>query len=191
MTTSQLPQWTHEYNEGWDDLVNTLVTKLYAIDPKMEIFQIKEKFGGLRAYIDPSHDLSDEDADRFNKLIREAEDASYEICDRCGKTGRTIAINGWYMTVCEEDEAQVIEARRVRVEEAKAYEAKMQKEQEELKASTECMECGESGIWRKDIKREVTVLCDEHYTAHQERMKELRKEAEIVRAEIQARKQKS
>lgn len=188
MENTQAPEWRHEYNEGWDNLVDTLVSKLHAIDPDMQIAQIKEKFGGLRAYIDHSMELNETDATRFQALIREAEDASYAICDRCGGTGRTISLNGWYMTVCEEDEAKIIENRRIYAEKAKIENERLRKEEEALKVSTVCMECGNEGIWRQDMRVKTTVLCDDHYAQWQEEMKKRRKQAEAIRAEILARK---
>lgn len=188
MENTQMPEWTHEYNEGWDNLVDTLVAKLYAIDPAMQIAQIKEKFGGLRAYIDHSMELGEAEANRFEELIKEAEEASYSICDRCGGTGKAISINGWYMTVCEEDEAKIIEQRRVYAENAKIENERLRRENEALKTSTVCMECGEEGVWREDIRVETTVLCDKHYTEWLERKESLRKQAQEIRAEIIARK---
>lgn len=56
--------------------------------------QVKEKFGGLRFYIDRG-------TDRHYNLISFAESMSYRICEECGKPGMNYPL-GWYQTLCEE-----------------------------------------------------------------------------------------
>lgn len=188
MDNKQATEWTHEYAEGWDNLVDTLVSNLYAIDPNLHIAQIKQKFGGLRAYIDHSIDLSEEKANRFEELITKAEEESYTICERCGGTGKTISIQGWYRTLCEEDEAKIIAERKADRERSKLEEERRNLENEALKTSTICMECGNEGIWREDIRVKTTVLCEEHYKQWQEMIAERRKKTEAIRAEILSQK---
>lgn len=64
--------------------------------PKIQIHQIKEKFGGLRFYTGYA-------PKEFDDLVEEAEDLSYEVCEECGKPGHTRK-NEWYWlcTLCDE-----------------------------------------------------------------------------------------
>lgn len=57
--------------------------------------QIKEKFGGLRFYVDNADDY-------VNGLISMAESMSYGICENCG-TNQNVSQNkdGWISTLCE------------------------------------------------------------------------------------------
>ena len=56
--------------------------------------QIKEKFGGLRFYVDSA-------TDKIYNMIDEAEKKSYTICEVCGKSGKEYHIKGWTMTLCK------------------------------------------------------------------------------------------
>jgi len=53
----------------------------------------KEKFGGLRFYINEGSD------EIFNRITK-AENDSYEICERCGEKGEIRRDIGWYLTLC-------------------------------------------------------------------------------------------
>lgn len=193
MATQELPEWTKEYNDGWDELVDTLVKKLYAIDPNLNIQQIKEKFGGLRAYIDPSWDADEAVQEQFEQLIGEAEKRSFTICEQCGQTGKTISINGWYRTLCPQDEQATITAAAERNAKAKAdreeQEQRKAKEITQAKASTICRECGETGKYRKQIRNEIAVLCDNHFNAWLEAYEERKAHYIKKREEILAKKE--
>lgn len=91
---------------GWVELVLNLDAELSHVVPDYEIAQVKEKFGGLRFYIesfgiprdDPRYDIARE-------LIREAEEQSFHICQVCGEPGE-INTDGWHRVLCEvHDEA--------------------------------------------------------------------------------------
>lgn len=55
--------------------------------------QVKEKFGGLRFYIDRGTD------EHFN-YIYFAELMSYKVCEECGAPGKTYR-DGWHRTLCD------------------------------------------------------------------------------------------
>ena len=62
-----------------------------------EVLQVKEKFGGLRFYVNSA-------TEEMYRLISEAESQSYEICEECGKPG-TLSQKikgGWMKTLCLE-----------------------------------------------------------------------------------------
>jgi len=81
---------------GWIPLILELDKQLEQIDSNYVINQIKEKFGGLRYYVDS---LSDEGW----KLVDEAEAKSMTICEVCGQPGKRTNIPGgfWIKTLCE------------------------------------------------------------------------------------------
>ena len=55
--------------------------------------QVKEKFGGLRFYVDRS-------TDKHYNYISMAESMSYRTCEICGNPGKTY-YDGWHTTLCE------------------------------------------------------------------------------------------
>lgn len=87
-------------NDGWFDLLNKLATKIEANLSKQElkdfrVLQVKEKFGGLRFYIENC------DNEEVNKFIDEYEDKSYHICEICGDKGSPNQNEfGWIRTIC-------------------------------------------------------------------------------------------
>ena len=80
--------------EGWRPLVEKLVQDIVAIDTTICISQIKEKYGGLRFYINGSND------EVFN-LIDKAEHESYKICEECGTKEGVTTEGGWILTLCK------------------------------------------------------------------------------------------
>ena len=79
--------------EGWRPLVTKLVEDIIEIAPKTEITQIKEKFGGLRFYINGG-------ADGVFDLIDKAEHESYKICEECGTKEGVTTEGGWILSLC-------------------------------------------------------------------------------------------
>ena len=55
--------------------------------------QVKEKFGGLRFYVDRA-------TDEHYKYIYFAESMSYRTCEVCGSPGKRYT-DGWHKTLCE------------------------------------------------------------------------------------------
>ena len=62
--------------------------------PQIEAQQIKEKFGGLRFYINGAR--SEE-----NAIIQFAENLSFNICEKCGSTDNVSQTKGWITTLCK------------------------------------------------------------------------------------------
>jgi hypothetical protein len=62
-------------------------------DGPVEILQAKEKFGGLRVYV---NGLSEE-ADRELWALL---DESYKMCEVCGQSGKLVSPRGWFRTLC-------------------------------------------------------------------------------------------
>ena len=85
--------------QGWKKLVLKLVKNLIKIDPEIEVMQVKEKFGGLRFYI---NGVTRKNVEEVYRLITEAEIESYYICENCGTKDKvtTKPICGWLLTLC-------------------------------------------------------------------------------------------
>lgn len=63
---------------GWEPLVEDLIQNLVAIGWDKKLGQVKDKFGGLRFYVDG------ELTKQMRDMIDEAEAASFNICQDCG-----------------------------------------------------------------------------------------------------------
>ena len=55
--------------------------------------QVKEKFGGLRFYVQAA-------TDKHYNYISFAESMSYRTCEECGASGKTYT-DGWHRTLCD------------------------------------------------------------------------------------------
>jgi len=81
--------------EGWFPIIKDLIVDLIALGWDKQTCQVKEKFGGLRFYINAGSD------EIFNR-ISEAEKQSYKTCEVCGEPGELRTDIGWYWTFCDE-----------------------------------------------------------------------------------------
>lgn len=78
---------------GWADLLKRLVTDLESLGWNGEVLQVKEKFGGLRFYIEPT-------SEDIHNCISAARQESYTICEECGAPG-SLREDGWFKTLCD------------------------------------------------------------------------------------------
>ena len=104
--------------DGWFELINLLCSRIQNrienfngnIDYKLlhtppsilpdtpgyltcEVAQVKEKFGGLRFYVDC-------DDDYIRGMISLAEGMSYKLCSKCGEKSSNQVKRGWVYTLC-------------------------------------------------------------------------------------------
>ena len=77
--------------KGWLNLIDTIYDKL---PPSACVSQVKEKFGGLRFYVDGIDD-------KIYAFIEEIENQSYKICEVCGRPGKQRNKYGWIKTLCD------------------------------------------------------------------------------------------
>lgn len=84
--------------DGWYDLIDHLCETLDEENPEVVAFQVKEKFGGLRFYVNGA-------TDRGYQLINAAEYASLCICEWCGRAGSIKGASGWMRTLCKKHRA--------------------------------------------------------------------------------------
>ncbi len=86
-----------ECGNGWYNILDELFDALSKYDDII-LAQVKEKFGGLRVYLDG---VPKDAVGEVYKLIDNAEVKSYTVCEACGKNG-TLYDDGWMITLCSE-----------------------------------------------------------------------------------------
>jgi hypothetical protein len=95
-------QWVG-VDEGWYQIVVDCDRDLRYIDPNYSIQQIKEKFGTLRYYFQPS--IPDVRVESIMEAIVDAAERKSEYtCERCGKADGTVSLRdgGWLKTLCDD-----------------------------------------------------------------------------------------
>ena len=102
--------WGFECGDGWYNILNQLMgniqhhidwrNKKEEVVAQVTLDQVKEKFGGLRFYINAG-------SDQIHTRIREAEDESYLTCEKCGEPGEHRTDRGWWTTLCESFSASI------------------------------------------------------------------------------------
>lgn len=88
--------------DGWFQLIDTLCRALQGtVDrtrpphPQVVATQVKEKFGGLRFYVNGVDDYQ-------RGMIDMAEEMSYHLCEECGASGQSFVTQSeWHTTRCE------------------------------------------------------------------------------------------
>lgn len=90
-----------ECRSGWNHLIKPLFEYIEKYnqdkkeEDKIEILQVKEKFGGLRFYTNfYTKELDD--------LIDKATEESYQTCELCGTKENVGHTEGWITTCCKE-----------------------------------------------------------------------------------------
>jgi hypothetical protein len=96
------PQWGKwiRVRAGWYPLIVELDKAVARLDPTYTLCQVKEKFGALRYYIEPSAGNSATDNASIAQLIGDAERRSSSICEECGAPGVLGVVDGWWHTSC-------------------------------------------------------------------------------------------
>lgn len=86
---------------GWWDIITEALDAVRARAPEAQIGQVKEKFGGLRIYIELTRDENG-DPFSFSDILREAEYKSLTTCAICGSPGSMRRGVGYVLTLCDE-----------------------------------------------------------------------------------------
>ena len=90
-----------ECGKGWFDLLKPIFEYIESYNKddsnkeKIEVLQVKEKFGGLRFY-------TNFQTNELYRLIEEAELKADNTCELCGSTDKVGKTLGWITTCCEE-----------------------------------------------------------------------------------------
>jgi hypothetical protein len=96
-----------DVDEGWYQLVINCDKELTGVDPKYQIYQVKEKFGGLRFYIKPSNLDDKHTLIRIGDIISKYEDIAWKTCSATGGPGVLMkSIGGWLKTLNPEYAAE-------------------------------------------------------------------------------------
>jgi hypothetical protein len=90
------------HEDGWFDILWRLCEDLEPLvaalekqtERPFEVLQVKEKFGGLRFYVNHANDA-------IRQRIEAAQQESFHTCEVCGQPG-TLRENGLMKTLCEE-----------------------------------------------------------------------------------------
>jgi hypothetical protein len=103
--------WGFTHDDGWYDIIESLCANIQAhvdwkrrqhpeltdeeFDAQHQVVaaQVKEKFGGLRFYVDNCDDY-------VRGAVAVAESMSYRTCERCGDKAHRRS-GGWIMTLCD------------------------------------------------------------------------------------------
>jgi hypothetical protein len=97
--TDSLMPFGFECGDGWYGIIDTLCQLIQQYvqdrsDLAVEALQVKEKYGGLRFYINGGDDYVD-------GLISFAERLSTMTCEQCGSTEDVTQTKGWILTLCK------------------------------------------------------------------------------------------
>ena len=89
---------------GWASLVAELLEDIQLVivgtNAKIQIVQIKEKFGSLRFYFGKECLTQDQEA-AISTLVADAEAKSTKLCAICGDAGVRDSSTGWVSVRCE------------------------------------------------------------------------------------------
>jgi len=89
-----------DVDEGWYQLIINCDEELTAIDPNYQVFQIKQKFGGLRYYMSPSNDTTAEQRDGMHEVVSKYEKIAARTCEATGLPGVLMkSPRGWLKTL--------------------------------------------------------------------------------------------
>lgn len=81
-------RYNFDVGPGWQGIVTEVCEALDSLGmADLRVFQIKEKFGGLRIY--PEWDGDDLRPDVW-EIIQQAEDLASHVCEMCGKPSETV-----------------------------------------------------------------------------------------------------
>ena len=89
-----------DVDEGWYQIVVDCDNLLTEIDPDYQIAQIKQKFGGLRYYFQPSDVNNGELYVKMNAVVLAYEKIASMTCEATGKPGVLMkSKGGWVKTL--------------------------------------------------------------------------------------------
>lgn len=87
--------WGFVCGDGWYDLIDKLSAELSPFG--VVAAQVKEKWGGLRFYVDGTTEENDK---QVYEIIGKYEKLSYKTCENCGQPGK-VRKGGWVRTLCD------------------------------------------------------------------------------------------
>lgn len=105
-------RWYHGCGIGWKSLIDPILEYIQSYnekccndEDKIEVLQIKEKFGGLRIYTDKT-------TEELEEMMNKAELESFKTCEICGtKENVGQIMTGWIKTCCRKCAEEVVNSR--------------------------------------------------------------------------------
>lgn len=92
-----LPLALASVKPGWAQLLQPL----FEGKPEgVRVVQVKEKFGGLRVYLEADPGTDPFVYQMYSKQVAQAEGRSYALCELCGEPGFPRS-GGWVRTLCD------------------------------------------------------------------------------------------
>ncbi len=87
--------------EGWQATIDKIDQQLTELIGEYQVLQIKEKFGGLRFYIEFSPEADAVITSKVWDIVHKGEEETFKICEVCGKEGDCRpSRTGWIKTLC-------------------------------------------------------------------------------------------
>lgn len=104
-----LPEKEFCIEDGWFDIIYEMFKKLdelCKVIPEEKypyVMCLKQKFGGLRCYLDDyNKELDKELMTKLYDIVMEYEVKSYKLCETCGQPGKLmISSHNWIYMACE------------------------------------------------------------------------------------------
>jgi hypothetical protein len=85
---------------GWEKIVVDCNEELSKIDPNYKILQVKEKFGDLRFYFEPSDKSNEDLRKKMNDVVAKHELLASATCEETGLPGiKMRSAGGWIKTL--------------------------------------------------------------------------------------------
>ena len=86
--------------DGWKQIVCDCDAELAQIDPYYRIFQVKEKYGELRYYFEPSDTKDAQLQAAMYEIVRKYKKLASQTCEESGLSGVMMkSIGGWFKTL--------------------------------------------------------------------------------------------
>ena len=127
---------------GWENLIKGLI-ELCELH-KVEIFQIKEKFGELRFYVG-------EAPEHVHAVINACCAESRNICEECGKHGRIRRTLSWWTTLCDDHFEKALDGKGIKIYDFK-YSNSIG-----IKVIATCKDCGKQTTFTGKDGKDVNI----------------------------------
>lgn len=101
-----MPQHYEYAPKGWCSITKPLQN--FIEKNGATVLQIKEKFGGLRVYVN-YNGIEEKTQNIISGAIRFAEFATSTMCVMCGNEGKSMTKNGWMTVLCDVHDHETIE----------------------------------------------------------------------------------
>lgn len=120
-----------ECGKGWRSLYQPILDRIEEInessDDRIEVTQVKEKFGRLEIYLDRY-------TDELLDMINEASEASGRMCEECGEPAEPTEVGGWIYQLCDKCYEKYLNKTK---EILKSYEHQLEQREENIGQETD------------------------------------------------------